>query len=67
MLVKAHFTEAINKLEKYMSREEAEKFWQIMNEWAKWVKITLNPERMASCDYDKDDKWQELLNKMGWE
>ena len=58
--------EAINKLEKYMSREEAEKSWQIMNEWAKWVKITVKPERMASFDYDKDDKWQELLTKMGW-
>ena len=59
-------TEAINKLEKYMSREEAEKAWQIMNEWAKWVKIIVSPERIASFDYDKDDKWQELLTKMGW-
>ena len=59
-------TEAINKLEKYMSREEAEKSWQIMNEWAKWVKIIVSPERIASFDYDKDDKWQELLTKMGW-
>jgi nitroimidazol reductase NimA-like FMN-containing flavoprotein (pyridoxamine 5'-phosphate oxidase superfamily) len=58
--------DAINLLTKYMSREEAEKMWQIQNEWAKWVKITVNPERMASFDYDKDDKWQELETKMGW-
>jgi len=59
-------TEAINLLQKYMSREEAEKMWQIQNEWAKWVKITVIPERMVSFDYDKDDKWQELEIKMGW-
>ena len=49
-----------------MSREEAEKIWQIMNEWAKYAKITVKPERIASFDYDKDDKWQELETKMGW-
>ncbi len=64
--LKAWDTDAINFLAKYMSREEAEKMWQIQNEWAKWVKITIKPERMASFDYDKDDKWQELETKMGW-
>jgi len=64
--LKAWDPEAINLLAKYMSREEAEKMWQIQNEWAKWVKITVKPERMASFNYDKDDKWQELETKMGW-
>jgi len=60
-------SEAINLFEKYMSREEAEKLWQINNEWAKWVKITVKPDRMASFDCDKDEFWQEVVNRMGWE
>ena len=65
--LKAWDQEAISMLEKYMSREEAEKWWQILNEHAKWVKITVKPERMASFDYTKDKVWDEMTNKMGWE
>ncbi|MBY8991716.1 MAG: pyridoxamine 5'-phosphate oxidase family protein [Candidatus Lokiarchaeota archaeon] len=59
--------EAASMLEKYMSSEEAEKWWQILNEHAKWVKIVVKPERMASFDYAKDAVWDEMTNKMGWE
>ncbi|GAG93159.1 unnamed protein product, partial [marine sediment metagenome] len=34
---------------------------------AKWVKITVKPERMASFDYTKDEFWKEVSNRMGWE
>ncbi|TET59053.1 MAG: pyridoxamine 5'-phosphate oxidase family protein [Promethearchaeota archaeon] len=64
--LKAWDPDAINLLAKYMSREEAEKMWQIMNETAKWVKITVKPEKMPSFDYTKDDIWKDLSNKMGW-
>ena len=57
--LKAWDQEAISMLEKYMSREEAEKWWQILNEHAKWVKITVKPERMASFDYTKDKVWMK--------
>ncbi len=60
-------SEAISMTEKYISREEAEKWWQILNEHAKWVKITVKPDRMASFDYTKDDVWKEMVKKMGWE
>ena len=60
-------SEAISMLEKYMSREEAEKWWPILNEHAKWVKITVKTENMASFDYTKDDVWKEMVKKMGWE
>jgi len=59
--------EAISMLEKYMSREESEKWWQILNEYAKWVKITVKPDRMASFDYTKDEVWKEMVKKIGWE
>ena len=65
--LKAWDSEAINLFEKYMSREEAEKLWQINNEWAKWVKITIKPERIASFDYTKDEFWNDVENRMGWE
>ena len=65
--LKAWDPEAISMTEKYMSREEAEKWWQILNEHAKWVKITVKPEKMASFDYTKDEVWKEMTNKMGWE
>jgi len=64
---KAWDSDAINLFEKYMSREDAEKMWQINNEWAKWVKITVKPESIASFDYAKDEFWKEVSNKMGWE
>ena len=60
-------SEAINMLEKYMSREESEKWWPILNEHAKWVKILVKSERMASFDYTKDEVWKEMVKKMGWE
>ncbi|NVM17263.1 MAG: pyridoxamine 5'-phosphate oxidase family protein [Candidatus Lokiarchaeota archaeon] len=56
--------EAYSMLEKYMSREDSEKWWQILNEHAKWVKITVKPERLASFDYTKDEVWKEMVNKM---
>ncbi len=56
--LKAWDPEAISMLEKYMSREETEKWWQILNEHAKWVKITVKPDRMAAFDYTKDDVWK---------
>ena len=56
--------EAISLTEKYMSREDAEKWWQILNEHAKWVKITVKPDRMASFDYTKDNVWKEMVKKM---
>jgi len=59
-------SEAISLTEKYMSREDAEKWWGILNEHAKWVKITVKPEKMASFDYTKDDVWKEMEKKMGW-
>ena len=62
--LKAWDSEAISMTEKYMSREEAEKWWQILNEHAKWVKITVKPDRMASFDYTKDEVWKEMINKM---
>jgi len=65
--LKAWGPEAISMLEKYMSREESEKWWQILNEHAKWVKITVKPDRMASFDYTKDDVWKEMVKKIGWE
>ena len=65
--LKAWDPEAISMTEKYMSREEAEKWWHILNEHAKWVKITVKPEKMASFDYTKDEVWKEMTNKMGWE
>jgi len=65
--LKAWDPEAISMLEKYMSREETEKWWQILNEHAKWVKITVKLERMASFDYTKDDVWKEMVKKIGWE
>ena len=65
--LKAWDPEAISLNEKYMSREDAEKWWQILNEHAKWVKITVKPDRMASFDYTKDEVWKEMSNKMGWE
>ena len=65
--LKAWDQEGISMTEKYMSREEAEKWWHILNEHAKWVKITVKPDRMASFDYTKDDVWKEMVKKMGWE
>ena len=65
--LKAWDSEAISMTEKYMSREEAEKWWQILNEHSKWVKITVKPDRMASFDYTKDNVWKEMVKKMGWE
>ena len=65
--LKAWDSEAISLTEKYMSREEAEKWWQILNEHAKWVKITVKPERMASFDYTKDAVWKEMVTKIGWD
>ena len=65
--LKAWDPEAISMHEKYMSREESEKWWQILNEHAKWVKITVKPEKMASFDYTKDKVWDEMTNKMGWD
>jgi len=65
--LKAWDPEAISMLEKYMSSEESEKWWQILNEHAKWVKITVKPEKMASFDYTKDKVWDEMTNKMGWD
>ena len=50
-----------------MSREEAEKMWQILNETAKWVKIRVKPESITSFDYTKDEFWKELSTRMGWE
>ena len=64
--LKAWDPDAINLFEKYMSKEDAEKLWQINNEWAKWVKITIKPERIASFDYSKDEFWKEVVNRMGW-
>jgi len=64
---KAWDSVAINLFEKYVSREEAEKMWQINNEWAKWVKITVKSESMASFDYTKDEFWKEVTKRMGWE
>ncbi len=64
---KAWDLEAIRMLEKYMSKEESEKWWQILNEHAKWVKITVKPEKMSSFDYTKDDVWKKMTTKMGWE
>jgi nitroimidazol reductase NimA-like FMN-containing flavoprotein (pyridoxamine 5'-phosphate oxidase superfamily) len=65
--LKAWDPEGISLTEKYMSREEAEKWWAILNEHAKWVKITVKPDRMASFDYTKDDVWKEMVKKIGWE
>jgi len=65
--LKAWDPDAINLFEKYMSREEAEKLWQINNEWAKWVKITVKPDRMTSFDYTKDEFWKDVEKRMGWE
>ena len=65
--LKAWDPEAISLNAKYMSSEDAEKWWQILNEHAKWVKITVKPDRMASFDYTKDEVWKEMSNKMGWE
>jgi len=65
--LKAWDSEAISLNEKYMSKEEAEKWWQILNEHAKWVKITVKPDKMASFDYTKDDVWKEMVKKIGWE
>ena len=64
--LKAWDPEAISMLEKYMSIEETEKWWQILNEQAKWVKITVKPDRMASFDYTKDDVYTEMEKKIGW-
>ena len=64
--LQANDPKTISICEKYMSREDAEKLMQINNESAKWIKITVKPEKMASFDYTKDDVWKETSKRMGW-
>ena len=49
--------EAVDLLSRYFSREQAEKTMKGVQTLANWIKITITPNRFASFDYEKDDKY----------
>ncbi|MFX0210080.1 MAG: pyridoxamine 5'-phosphate oxidase family protein [Candidatus Hodarchaeota archaeon] len=55
-------SEAVSLLEKYLSKEDAEKTFEGLNKLAKWVKITITPNNMASFDYAKDEKYRGAVS-----
>ncbi|UCD02393.1 MAG: pyridoxamine 5'-phosphate oxidase family protein [Promethearchaeota archaeon] len=50
------YKEGLELLEKYMSKEEAEKTFAGFRALTDWVTITVIPERVVSYDFAKDDK-----------
>ncbi|MFX0182244.1 MAG: pyridoxamine 5'-phosphate oxidase family protein [Candidatus Hodarchaeota archaeon] len=54
--------EAVSLLEKYFSKEDAEKTLEGVSKLAKWVKILIKPTSMASFDYVKDDKYWSVVS-----
>lgn len=55
------FLEAVSLFERYMSREEAERLARGLPGISEWVKITVEPERVASFDYAKDEAYRAAL------
>jgi nitroimidazol reductase NimA-like FMN-containing flavoprotein (pyridoxamine 5'-phosphate oxidase superfamily) len=53
--------EGIEVLEKYMSKEEAEKTAAGLYALTDWAKITVIPERVVSFDFAKDDKHRNAV------
>ncbi len=53
--------EGIELLEKYMSKEEAEKTRAGFRALTDWAEITVIPERVVSFDFAKDDKHQNAI------
>ncbi|MFX1577805.1 MAG: pyridoxamine 5'-phosphate oxidase family protein [Promethearchaeota archaeon] len=49
--------EAVDLLSRYFSREQAEKTMKGVQTLTNWIKITITPNRFASFDYEKDDKY----------
>ena len=51
--------EALSVTEKYTGdASKALQWWTGINKLAKWVKITVTPDRMASFDSAKDEKFK---------
>ena len=60
-LEEARSIEGIEMLEKYMSKEEAEKTAAGLYALTDWAKITVIPERVVSFDFAKDDKHRNAV------
>ncbi|MFQ5980795.1 MAG: pyridoxamine 5'-phosphate oxidase family protein [Candidatus Heimdallarchaeota archaeon] len=56
-------SEAVKITEKYAEdASQARQWWTGINKLAKWVKITVTPDRMASFDSAKDEKFSEAVS-----
>ena len=55
--------EALSVTEKYTGdASKALQWWTGINKLAKWVKITVTPDRMASFDSAKDEKFNDAVS-----
>ncbi|MFX0020156.1 MAG: pyridoxamine 5'-phosphate oxidase family protein [Promethearchaeota archaeon] len=48
---------------RYMSEEEAKLYWKGLSELTEWVKVIVQPIKIASFDYSKDNKYREATTK----
>ena len=48
---------------RYMSEEEARGYWKGLSELTEWIKVTIQPIKIASFDYSKDKKYREATTK----
>ncbi len=55
-------SEALSLLKKYLPEEDARKTLDGLNKLTKWVRISINPTRIASFDYAKDKKYWKAVS-----
>lgn len=48
---------------RYMSEEEAKRYWKGLSELTEWVKVIIEPVHIASFDYSKDKEYLEATKK----
>lgn len=48
---------------RYMSEEEARGYWKGLSELTEWIKVIVQPIKIASFDYSKDNKYREATTK----